>query len=291
MKAITLKITAPKCGASSDELREALATALGASTEYVGARLSILPPDVKAVVAKAVKMVKQARLEYTIPWIGDEQVCTDDKAELAIEAIDLATEKAVAMIAEQAQAMSVWLPKVESALGAGASMVELPDPKEFTIKVTRAIGEASKSGKGLPRDATQAQVAEAMNKGAGYEALILHLTTLAEKISAGGKKGAAAALRLKEDAATAAKLGAVDKSMLANLNKLTAVLLSAGAGAKKVAAKAAVITAISDAATDAGDSTEDELLDEPLDEGEEVTAEDAEVIEEPSEQDDAIALI
>jgi hypothetical protein len=115
-------------------------------------------------------------------------------------------------------------------------------------------GEPSKAGRGLPRDATQAQVAEAVAVGKGYEAVIDHLISLAEKVGP-GKEGNAAALRLKEDAATAAKLGAVNKEMLGKLNHLTAALLKAGTGgAKKAAAKAAVVTAITDGATTANDT-------------------------------------
>lgn len=257
MKKIMLKINAPKCGASSDQLKQVLADVLGADRSYIGARLSILPPDVKSVVNNAVKMVRKV-YEQTLPWIGNERVCADEKVDIIIEEIESAMAKAKAIIEEQRQAMSTWLPQVRQALGKGADMVALPDPNDFTITHEVSVGEPSKAGRGLPRDATQAEVAEAVAVGKGYEAVIDHLIGLAEKVGP-GKEGNAAALRLKEDAATAAKLGAVNKEMLGKLNRLTAALLKAGTGgAKKAAAKAAVVTAIMDGAATANDAGEDE---------------------------------
>ena len=257
MKKIMLKINAPKCGASSDQLKQVLADVLGADRSYIGARLSILPADVKSVVNNAVKMVRRVHEENTLPWIGNERVCPDEKVDIVIEEIESAMAKAKAIIEEQRQAMSTWLPQVRQALGKGADMVALPDPNDFTIEVEISTGEPSKAGRGLPRDATQAEVAEAVAVGKGYEAVIDHLIGLAEKVGP-GKEGNAAALRLKEDAATAAKLGAVNKEMLSKLNHLTAALLKAGGGAKKAAAKAAVVTAITDGAATANDAGEGE---------------------------------
>jgi hypothetical protein len=257
MKKIILKINAPKCGASSDQLKQVLADVLGADRSYIGARLSILPPDVKSVVNNAVKMVRKVYEENTLPWIGNERVCADEKLDIIKEEIESAMAKAKGIIEEQRQAMSTWLPQVRQALGKGADMVALPDPNDFTITHEVIVGEPSKAGRGLPRDATQAEVAEAVAVGKGYEAVIDHLIGLAEKIGP-GKEGNAAALRLKEDAATAAKLGAVNKEMLSKLNHLTAALLKAGGGAKKAAAKAAVVTAITDGAATANDAGEGE---------------------------------
>lgn len=258
MKKIMLKINAPKCGASSDQLKQVLADVLGADRSYIGARLSILPPDVKSVVNNAVKMVRKVYEDNTLPWIGNERVCADEKLDIIKEEIESAMAKAKGIIEEQRQAMSTWLPQVRQALGKGADMIALPDPNDFTITHEVSDGEPSKAGRGLPRDATQAEVAEAVAVGKGYEAVIDHLIGLAEKVGP-GKEGNAAALRLKEDAATAAKLGAVNKEMLGKLNHLTAALLKAGTGgAKKAAAKAAVVTAITDGAATANDAGEGE---------------------------------
>lgn len=262
MKKIMLKINAPKCGASSDTLKQALADVLGAELSYIGARLNILPPDVKSVVNNAVKMVRKVYEDNTLPWIGTERVCADEKLDIIKDEIEAAMAKAKGIVEEQRQAMSTWLPQVKTALGKGAEMVALPDPNDFTITHEVSDGEPSKAGRGLPRDASQAQVAEAVAVGKGYEAVIDHLIGLAEKVGP-GKEGNAAALRLKEDAATAAKLGAVDKEMLGKLNHLTAALLKAGTGgAKKAAAKAAVVTAITDGATTANDTGEDDTGDD-----------------------------
>lgn len=255
MKKLMLKINAPKCGASSDQLKQALADVLGAELSYIGARLNILPPDVKTVVNNAVKMVRKVYEDNTLPWIGTERVCADEKLDIIKDEIESTMAKAKGIVEEQRQAMSTWLPQVRQALGKGAEMVALPDPNDFTITHEVIDGEPSKAGRGLPRDATQAEVAEAVSVGKGYEAVIDHLIGLAEKVGP-GKEGNAAALRLKEDAATAAKLGAVNKDMLNKLNTLTAALLKAGTGgAKKAAAKAAVVTAITDGATTGGDDT------------------------------------
>ena len=247
MKTITVKITAPKCGATSDQLKEALAQVLGANVEYVGARLSVMPPDVKTIVNGAVKSITKTLKENTLPWIGNERVVADEKVDLIIDELNGSAEKAKKIIEEQAGAMKVWLPQVRTALGKGVDMVELPDPNDFKLDVVIGQSEPSKAGKGLPRDANQAEAAAALAKGSGYENLIDHLLALADKVGP-GKDGSAAALRLKNDTATAVKLGAVDKAMIDKINLLTGKLLLAGkSGAKKAAAKAGLVTAITDA--------------------------------------------
>ena len=133
MKKIMLKINAPKCGASSDQLKQVLADVLGADRSYIGARLNILPPDVKSVVNNAVKMVRKVYEENTLPWIGNERVCADEKLDIIKDEIESAMTKAKGIVEEQRQAMSTWLPQVRQALGKGADMVALPDPNDFTI--------------------------------------------------------------------------------------------------------------------------------------------------------------
>jgi len=266
MKTITVKITAPKCGASSEALNDALANVLGADLTYVKARLAIMPPDVKTIIANATKMIKKTLEDGSLPWIGSERVVADEKVDILKDELDNVSEKAKKIIDEQASAMKVWLPQVEKALGAGASMIELPDANDFKLEVVIGVGEPSKAGRGLPRDASQADAAAAIAKGSGYENLIDHLLTLADKVGP-GKDGSAAALRLKNDTATAVKLGAVDKAMIDKINLLTGKLLLAGkSGAKKAAAKAGLVTAI----TDASNVDED---------GELKGAEEAEVVE------------
>lgn len=283
MKKITLKIEAPKCGASSEILRQTIAAHLGAELEYVGGRLAILPPDVKAVVNKVNKTISETYKKLTIPWIGTERVCADDKAELIADEINEVAKNGALLIQEQAEALRARMPELRAALGKGADMVELPDPDDFKLSVTVGIGEPTAAGRGLPRNATEAQVSAALSKAEGYENLINHLIELSEKVGP-GKEGSAAALRFKEDAATAAALGVVDKSILHNLNKLTANLLAAGkSGAKKSAAKAALVTAITEGAIDPNT----EQTEAQVEKGE-VT--DAEVVSE-NPTDAAIALI
>ena len=244
MKRIVLNIKTPKCGASSEALRSALATALGADEDLVGANLSIVPPDVKQIILKAARTIKDAWEAGTLPWIGNERVCADEKADIVTDEIEEATKKAVAIVEEQAKAMRVWLPKVKKALGKGADLVALPVVENFKITVTHKVTDPSKAGKGLPKDATDAQIAEAQCKAAGYESVIDHLITLAGKVGP-GKKGSEAALRLKENMATATSLGAVNPDTIKKLNGLTTALLAAGKGGiKQKAAKAALVTGI-----------------------------------------------
>jgi hypothetical protein len=173
-------------------------------------------------------------------------VCADEKADIVIEEIEEVTKKAVAIIEEQAKAMTVWLPKVKTALGKGADLVELPVVENFKITVTHNVCDPSKAGRGLPKNATEAQIAEAQGKAAGYESVIDHLITLAGKVGP-GKKGSEAALRLKEDMATATKLGAVNPDTIKKLNALTTSLLAAGkGGTKQKAAQAALVTGIAE---------------------------------------------
>ena len=73
--------------------------------------------------------------------------------------------------------------------------------------------------------------------------MIDHLIGLAEQIGP-GKEGSAAALRLKEDAATAAKIGAVDKEMVGKLNKLVGAVLTATGNAARKGAKAKIVSAV-----------------------------------------------
>lgn len=257
MKKITLKIEAPKCGASSDELRQFIADNLGADLDYVGGRLAILPPDTKAVVAKCRRAVRETYEKLTIPWIGTERVCADNKVDLVIDEINRVAESSAKLIEEQADALKTRLPDVIQALGKGANMVELPDPENFKLTVTVGYGEPTAAGRGLPKDANEVEVSKAIAKAEGYENLIEHLINLTEKIGP-GKEGSTAALRFKEDAATAAELGVVDKNVLHKLNQLTAGLLSVGkAGSKKSAAKAALVTAIAESAVDPENSTEE----------------------------------
>jgi hypothetical protein len=286
MKTITVKIDAPKCGASSDSLRELLAETLGANAEYVGARLTILPPDTKAAVSKIKKDIRKAVEDNTLLWIGGERVAEDNKVAMIEDTITEATEVGRRIIAEHAESLRVRLPELRAALGKGADLVELPDPDNFKLTVTMGVSEPTAiTKKGLPRNATEANVAVAIQKGKGYDAVIDHLLALVDKVGT-GKDGSAAALRIKEDAATAAKLGAVDKEQIHKLNQLTAKLLAAGkGGAKKAAAKAALVTAITDAAQTA------EATEPTPDDGEAVS--NAEVVSEAPQniEDAAIALI
>lgn len=256
MKNITLKIKAPKCGASSEELRDLLANTLGAEVDYVGARLSILPPDVKKTINKAKKAIKDTWISNTLPWIGNERVVPEHKMDIVVEEIRAVHERVKQNVAEEAEAMKVWLPQVKAALGRGADMIELPDPSDFKIEIAIGCDDATAAGEGLPKDASHAELTVSAQKGEGYEALIDHLIDTADKIGS-SKQGAQAALRLKDDAATAAKMGIVDKKMLEKLNQLTGKLLSAGKSKRKQAtAKAALVTAIGEAAT--SDSVEEE---------------------------------
>jgi len=253
MKTIVLKITAPKCGASSDALREAFAAAIGADVDMVGGRLAVMPPDVKKIVSEASAVVRKTLHEHTLPWIGTERVCVDSKIDIATEEIEAAGKKAVAKIEEQAKAMKVWLPKVKKALGKGADMVDLPVAADFKMTVSVGKGEATDAGEGLPKNATAVQINQAKNKGDGFEAVINHLISLAQKVGP-GKAGSQAALKLKEDAATAVALGAVDANTLKLLNKLTGAVLVAGkSGATKAAASAALVTGIANGAKKAPD--------------------------------------
>ena len=256
MKKVTLKISAPKCGATSDELKSVLSEALGAEGTYVNARVSILPPDIKARIRNAVKAIREVYERNTLPWILTERVCTDEREELVKEEVMESVKKAKDEMVEIANTMNVWLPTVKSALGRGAEMVALPDPNDFTIDVEVSTGEPSKAGRGLPRDATQAEVAEAVSKAKGYEAVIDHLIGLAEQIGP-GKEGSAAALRLKEDAATAAKIGAVDKEMLGKLNKLVGAVLTAAGNAARKGAKAKIVSAVVESGEKAAKQEED----------------------------------
>jgi len=249
MKRIILNVKTPKCGASSEALRSALAVAIGADEDLVGANLSIVPPDVKQIIQKAARTIKETWDAGTLPWIGNERVCADEKADIVIEEIEEVTKKAVAIIEEQAKAMTVWLPKVKKALGKGADLVELPVVENFRITVTHKVVDPSKAGRGLPKDATEAQIAEAQGKAAGYESVIDHLITLAGKVGP-GKKGSEAALRLKEDMATATKLGAVNSDTIKKLNTLVTVVLAAGkGGTKQKAARAALVTGLAESQT------------------------------------------
>ena len=257
MKKVTLKISAPKCGATSDELKSVLSEALGAEGTYVNARVSILPPDIKARIRNAVKAIREVYERNTLPWIQTERVCTDEREELVKEEVMESVNKAKAEMVEIANTMNVWLPTVKSALGRGAEMVALPDPNDFTIEVDINTGEPSKAGRGLPRDATQAEVAEAVSKAKGYEAVIDHLIGLAEQIGP-GKEGSAAALRLKEDAATAAKIGAVDKEMVGKLNKLVGAVLTATGNAARKGAKAKIVSAVVESGEKAAKQEEEE---------------------------------
>ena len=253
MKMITLKIAAPKCGASSDALREALALALDADVDMVGARLSVMPADVKKVVSDASSIVKKVWHENTLPWIGTERVCPDNKLDIVMDEIEAAGKTAIGKIEEQGKAMKVWLPKVKKALGKGADMIELPVAADFKMTVSVGKGEPTNAGKGLPKNATQVQINQAKHKGDGFENIVNHLIGLAQKVGP-GKAGSMAALKLKEDAATAVSLGAVDANTIKLLNKLTAGLLAAGkGGTKQAAAKAALVTGIANGATKASD--------------------------------------
>jgi len=257
MKKVTLKISAPKCGATSDELKSVLSEALGAEGTYVNARVAILPPDIKARIRNAVKAIREVYEKNTLPWILTERVCTDEREELVKEEVMESVKKAKDEMVEIANTMNVWLPTVKSALGRGAEMVALPDPNDFTIDVEVNTGEPTKAGRGLPRDATQAEVAEAVSKAKGYEAVIDHLIGLAEQIGP-GKEGSAAALRLKEDAATAAKIGAVDKEMLGKLNKLVGAVLTASGNAARKGAKAKIVSAVVESGEKAAKQEEEE---------------------------------
>ena len=134
-------------------------------------------------------------------------------------------------------------------------MVALPDPNDFTIAHEVSDGEPSKAGRGLPRDASQAQVAEAVAVGKGYEAVIDHLIGLAEKVGP-GKEGNAAALRLKEGRRQQQPSWERWRTERAGNSTTSAALLKAVRAAKK-AAKAAVVTAITDGATTANDEGND----------------------------------
>ena len=275
MKKVTLKISAPKCGATSDELKSVLSEALGADGTYCNARVSILPPDIKARIRNAVKAIREVYEKNTLPWILTERVCTDEREELVKEEVMESVKKAKDEMVEIANTMNVWLPTVKSALGRGAEMVALPDPNDFTIDVDVSTGEPSKAGRGLPRDATQAEVAEAVSKAKGYEAVIDHLIGLAEQIGP-GKEGSAAALRLKEDAATAAKIGAVDKEMVGKLNKLVGAVLTATGNAARKGAKAKIVSAVVESGEKAA-KQEEEQEDAADKQGEDNTEETAPV--------------
>ena len=265
MKVIEISIKAPKCGASSEALKSAFAVMLGADEGYVGARLAIMPPDVKSVINGAVKSVNKVYKDLTLPWIGTKRVCEDNKVEIVKEEINNAANKAKKIIAEQREAMRIWLPKVVSALGDGASLIELPDPNDFDLTVLVSSSEPEKATKGMVKSATDVETNKAIAKGVGYENLINHLVEQVEKIG-NGKKASAAALRFKEDANTAAKMGAVDKEQLVQINSLIGALLKAGNNAvKKAGAKAAVVSAIIDSATPPETETEAEV--EEKDEG------------------------
>ena len=150
-------------------------------------------------------------------------------------------------------------------------MVALPDPNDFTIDVEVSTGEPSKAGCGLPRDATQAEVAEAVSKAKGYEAVIDHLIGLAEQIGP-GKEGSAAALRLKEDAATAAKIGAVDKEMVSKLNKLVCAVLTATGNAARKGAKAKIVSAVVESGEKAAKQEEEDAANKQGEDNTEETA-------------------
>lgn len=285
MKKVTLKISAPKCGATSDELKSVLSEALGAEGTYVNARVSILPPDIKARIRNAVKAIREVYEKNTLPWIQTERVCADEKEELVKEEVMETANKAKAEMVEIANTMNVWLPTVKSALGRGAEMVALPDPNDFTIEVDINTGEPSKAGRGLPRDATQAEVAEAVSKAKGYEAVIDHLIGLAEQIGP-GKEGSAAALRLKEDAATAAKIGAVDKEMVGKLNKLVGAVLTATGNAARKGAKAKIVSAVVESGEKAAKQEEEE--DAANKQGEDNTEETAPVEQSKPTQEDKV---
>ena len=292
MKKITLKISAPKCGATSDELKSVLADALGAEGTYVNARVAILPPDIKARIRNAVKAVREVYERNTLPWIQTERVCTDEREELVKEEVMESVKKAKDEMVEIANTMNVWLPTVKSALGRGAEMVALPDPNDFTIDVEVSTGEPSKAGRGLPRDATQAEVAEAVSRAKGYEAVIDHLIGLAEQIGP-GKEGSAAALRLKEDAATAAKIGAVDKEMLGKLNKLVGAVLTASGNAARKGAKAKIVSAVVESGEKAAKQEEEDAANKQGEDNTEETppVEQSKPTQEKGKVDVAIELI
>lgn len=271
MKKVTLKISAPKCGATSDELKTVLSEALGADGTYCNARVSILPPDIKARIRNAVKAIREVYEKNTLPWILTERVCTDEREELVKEEVMESVKKAKDEMVEIANTMNVWLPTVKSALGRGAEMVALPDPNDFTIDVEINTGEPTKAGRGLPRDATQAEVAEAVSKAKGYEAVIDHLIGLAEQIGP-GKEGSAAALRLKEDAATAAKIGAVDKEMVGKLNKLVGAVLTATGSAARKGAKAKIVSAVVESGEKAAKQEEEDAANKQGEDNTEETA-------------------
>lgn len=285
MKKVTLKISAPKCGATSDELKTVLSEALGADGTYCNARVSILPPDIKARIRNAVKSIREVYERNTLPWILTERVCTDEREELVKEEVMESVKKAKDEMVEIANTMNVWLPTVKSALGRGAEMVALPDPNDFTIEVEVNTGEPTKAGRGLPRDASQAEVAEAVSKAKGYEAVIDHLIGLAEQIGP-GKEGSAAALRLKEDAATAAKIGAVDKEMVAKLNKLVGAVLTATGSAARKGAKAKIVSAVVESGEKAAKQEEEE--DAANKQGEDNTEETAPVEQSKPTQEDKV---
>ena len=285
MKKVTLKISAPKCGATSDELKSVLSEALGAEGTYVNARVSILPPDIKARIRNAVKAIREVYERNTLPWILTERVCTDEREELVKEEVMESVKKAKDEMVEIANTMNVWLPTVKTALGRGAEMVALPDPNDFTIDVEVNTGEPTKAGRGLPRDATQAEVAEAVSKAKGYEAVIDHLIGLAEQIGP-GKEGSAAALRLKEDAATAAKIGAVDKEMVSKLNKLVGAVLTASGNAARKGAKAKIVSAVVESGEKAAKQEEEE--DAANTQGEDNTEETAPVEQSKPTQEDKV---
>ena len=285
MKKVTLKISAPKCGATSDELKSVLSEALGAEGTYVNARVSILPPDIKARIRNAVKAIREVYERNTLPWILTERVCTDEREELVKEEVMESVKKAKDEMVEIANTMNVWLPTVKSALGKGAEMVALPDPNDFTIDVEVNTGEPTKAGRGLPRDATQAEVAEAVSKAKGYEAVIDHLIGLAEQIGP-GKEGSAAALRLKEDAATAAKIGAVDKEMVGKLNKLVGAVLTASGNAARKGAKAKIVSAVVESGEKAAKQEEEEAAANT--QGEDNTEETAPVEQSKPTQEDKV---
>lgn len=285
MKKVTLKISAPKCGATSDELKSVLSDALGAEGTYVNARVAILPPDIKARIRNAVKAIREVYERNTLPWILTERVCTDEREELVKEEVMESVNKAKAEMVEIANTMDVWLPTVKSALGRGAEMVDLPDRNDFTIEVEISSGEPTKAGRGLPRDASQAEVAEAVSKAKGYEAVIDHLIGLAEQIGP-GKEGSAAALRLKEDAATAAKIGAVDKEMVGKLNKLVCAVLTATGNAARKGAKAKIVSAVVESGEKAAKQEEEDAAANK--QGEDNTEETAPVEESKPTQEDKV---
>lgn len=240
MKEVTLTIQMPKVGATSGELVKTLTDELGAETEYVSARLKIIPPDIVAQMRKAVKGIREAFENNTLEWIGC-RVCEKSKLDILQDEVDAAKKTAKGVFAEIARNMNVWLPKVKSALGKGAEMVELPDPNAFDIEAIVGVkGKPVNAGKGLPKSATDAKVSEALSRAKGYEAVIDHLTKLAEKVEP-GKKGGEAALKLKADLATAAKIGAVDKAQIETINRLVGAVLTATGTIGRKGAKAALV--------------------------------------------------